>query len=395
MKQEYKYKKGELHMTKIAMFVFNAFTNDSRVLKEATSLQKHHYDVTVIAHKDVGVKSEELIGDLKVRRFSYLDRKVTKGTLGKLKAYLIYVKESISYSKDFDILHCHDLNTLPIGFMIKKFFNKNIKIVYDAHEHETEIRGLVGNKQKITKVIEKFLIKSADKVITVSNAIAEDYVKLYNIPKPALVLNTPLYQEIDKKDIFRKELDINKNQTIFLYQGGFSIGRGIEILLQSFQDMKKIEDNNNFQPCIVFMGYGPLEKLVTDAANEYDDIYFYPAVTPDVLLDYTSSADFGILFYENNCLNHDYCSPNKMFEYLMADIPVIASNLYEMKRLVQNNNIGIVAKENTATGLKEAIQKATKLDKDELYKNIQKVKEVYNWEEQEKVLLTLYKELKV
>jgi glycosyltransferase involved in cell wall biosynthesis len=380
-------------MTKIAMFVFNSFTNDSRVLKEATSLQEHHFDVTVIAHKDVGVKEEESIGDLKIRRFSYLDRKITTGTLGKLKAYLVYVKESIAYCKDFDILHCHDLNTLPIGFIIKKFFNKNVKIVYDAHEHETEIRDLVGTKQKFTKIIEKFLIKSADKVITVSNAIAEDYARLYNIPKPALVLNTPPYQEIDKKDIFRKELGIDKNQTIFLYQGGFSAGRGIEILLEAFQNIQQDADNHDFQPCIVFMGYGPLEELVINTARKYNDIYFYPAVTPDVLLDYTSSADFGILFYENNCLNHDYCSPNKMFEYLMADIPVIASNLYEMKRLVQNNKIGIVAEENTANGLKEAIIKATTLDKEELRKNIQKIKNIYNWEEQEKVLLTLYKEL--
>jgi glycosyltransferase involved in cell wall biosynthesis len=380
-------------MTKIAMFVFNAFTNDSRVLKEATSLQEHHFDVTVIAHKDVGVKDVESIDDLKIRRFSYLDRKITKGTFGKLKAYLVYVKKSIAYCKDFDILHCHDLNTLPIGFIIKKFFNKNVKIVYDAHEHETEIRGLVGTKQKFTKIIEKFLIKSADKVITVSNAIAEDYARLYNIPKPALVLNTPPYQEIAKKDIFRKELGIDKNQTIFLYQGGFSAGRGIEILLEAFQNIQQDADNHDFQPCIVFMGYGPLEELVINTARKYDDIYFYPAVAPDVLLDYTSSADFGILFYENNCLNHDYCSPNKMFEYLMADIPVIASNLYEMKRLVQNNNIGIVAEENTANGLKEAIIKATMLDREELRKNIQKIKKIYNWEEQEKVLLTLYKEL--
>ena len=380
-------------MTKIAMFVFNAFTNDSRVLKEATSLQKHHFDVTVIAHQDIGVEKEEVIGDIKVRRFSYLDRKITKSTLSKLKAYLLYVKESIAYSKDFDILHCHDLNTLPIGFIIKKFFNKNLKVVYDAHEHETEIRGLTGFKQKITKSIEKFLIRYADKVITVSNAIAKDYEKLYHIPKPALVLNTPPYQEIDKKDIFREELGIHENQIIFLYQGGFSAGRGIEILLEAFQNMNKETNENTPPPCIVFMGYGPFEKLVQDTAQKYKDIYFYPAVAPDVLLNYTSSADFGILFYENNCLNHDYCSPNKMFEYLMADIPVIASNLYEMKRLVKNNKIGIIAEENTVNGLQEAIVKATILDKEALRTNIQKIKKIYNWEEQEKVLLTLYKDL--
>ena len=380
-------------MTKIVMFVFNAFTNDSRVLKEATSLQEHHFDVTVIAHKDIGVKREETINNVKIRRFSYLDRKITKDIWGKLKAYLFYMKESILYGKDFDILHCNDLNTLPIGFIIKTFFNKKIKIVYDAHEHETETRGLVGKKQKFTKIIEKLLIKSADKVINVSNAIAEDYSRLYNIPKPALVLNTPLYQEIEKKDIFRNELNISQNQTIFLYQGGLSKGRGIEILLEAFQNMQKEKANDTFQPCIVFMGYGPLEELVKRMAEKYENIYFYPAVASEVLLNYTSSADFGILFYENNCLNHDYCSPNKMFEYLMADIPVIASNLYEMKRLVETNHIGIVAKENTANGLKEAILKAILLEKEELIKNIQKIKKIYNWEEQEKVLLALYKDL--
>ncbi len=375
------------------MFVFNAFKNDSRVLKEAISLQKNQFNVTVIAHLDLGVQEEEMIGDIKVRRFSYLDRKITKSTLGKLKAYLLYAKESITYSKDFDILHCHDLNTLPIGFIVKKFFNKNVKVVYDAHEHETEIRGLNGFKQKITKSIEKFLIRYADKVITVSNAIAEDYARLYHIAKPALVLNTPPYQEIHKKDIFREELGIDKDQTIFLYQGGFSAGRGIEILLEAFQNMNEETNDNTPPPCIVFMGYGPLERLVQDTAQKYKNIYFYPAVAPDVLLNYTSSADFGILFYENNCLNHDYCSPNKMFEYLMADIPVIASNLYEMKRLVEQNKIGVVAKENTSDGLKEAITEAVKLDKEQLKTNIQKIKQIYNWEEQEKILLTLYKEL--
>jgi glycosyltransferase involved in cell wall biosynthesis len=141
------------------------------------------------------------------------------------------------------------------------------------------------------------------------------------------------------------------------------------------------------------MGYGPLEELVSRASKEYENIYFHNAVSPDVLLNYTSSADFGILFYENNCLNHYYCSPNKMFEYLMAEIPVIVSNLYEMKRLVEDNKIGVVAKENTPQGLEEAILKASKLNKEELQKNIQKVKEIYNWEEQEKVLLDVYKEL--
>jgi len=375
-------------MVKIANIVFNPFTNDSRVLKESLSLAKSGYKVEVIAHGDKGLPVEESYENIMIKRLAYFDRKVTRTKVGKLKAYLQYMKETVQYCKSFDILHCNDLNTLPIGFIIKKFFNKKVQIVYDAHEYETEINGLTGIQKKLTKKLEKFLIKYTNKVIIVSNAIADEYVKLYNIPKPALVLNTPPFKKIQKKDIFRETLNIPKDKTIFLYQGGFSSGRGIEILLDTF---KSIDDEKSV---IVFMGYGPLEDLIKASEKNYKNIYFHKAVAPDVLLGYTSSADFGILFYENSCLNHYYCSPNKMFEYLMAEIPVIVSNLYEMKRLVEQNNIGVVAQENSPNGLEDSILKAVKLDKKELYQNIQKVKAIYNWEEQEKVLLELYESLK-
>ncbi len=371
-------------MKKVANLVFNPFTNDSRVIKESVSLSSGGYEVEVIAHGDKELKDYEKQENFIVRRLSYLDRAVTKDKLSKLRAYLSYVKESVSYCKDFDILHCNDLNTLPIGYIIKKFYNKDIKIVYDAHEYETETGGLHGIQKTITKKLEKFLIKYADAVICVSDAIANEYVKLYNIPKPALVLNTPPLKKIEKKDIFRETLNILKDKTIFLYQGGLSSGRGIEILLDTF---KQIDDDKSV---IVFMGYGALEESIKDISKEYTNIYFHKAVTPDVLLDFTCSADFGISTIEDTCLSYHYCLPNKMFEYLMAEIPVIVSNLPEMKKLVEENSVGVVAKENTPQGLKVAIEEATQLDKKELHTNIQKVKEIYNWESQEKVLVKLY-----
>jgi glycosyltransferase involved in cell wall biosynthesis len=77
----------------------------------------------------------------------------------------------------------------------------------------------------------------------------------------------------------------------------------------------------------------------------------------------------------------------------MAEIPVIVSNLYEMNRLVEKYNIGVVAKENNVEGLKNAIKKALKVDKEVLRNNIKQVKTIYNWQEQEKVLLRVYKDL--
>jgi len=374
-------------MVKIANIVFNPFTNDSRVLKESVSLSKNGYKVEVIAHGDQNLEQIEQKDGFKIVRFNYLDRKVIKSKVDKLKIYLSWIKETVNYIKDFDILHCNDLNTLPIGFIVKKIYNKDIKIVYDAHEYETEINGLSGIQKTLTKILEKFLIKYTDKVITVSDAIANEYVKLYNIEKPALVLNTPQFKQIEKKDIFREKFNIPKENTIFLYQGGLSSGRGIEILLESF---KLVDDEKSV---IVFMGYGPLEYLVKESAEKNDNIYFHPAVSPDVLLDYTSSADFGISTIEDSCLSYRYCLPNKMFEYLMAEIPVIVSNLHEMKRLVEDNKVGVVAKENTPKGLSETVKEALQSDKEKLQHNIQKVKEIYNWEEQEKVLLEVYKDL--
>lgn len=373
-------------MNKVAFFVFNPFTNDSRVLKEAISLQNNGFYVCVLAHHDKGLEKSEIIHNVNIERLSYLDRKITKSIVGKLKAYIIFLKESIVFAKDFDILHCNDLNTLPIGFIIKKFYNKDAKIVYDAHEYETEMNGLHGIQKKIVKILEKYFIKYADKTITVSDGIANEYVKLYDMVKPSLVLNTPMFQEIKKKNIFRETFEISQDQTIFLYQGSLGKGRGIEVLVDAFKEL-------DTDSVVVFMGYGQLEKWVKEQAGKYKNIYFHEAVGSDILLDYTSSTDFGISTIEDTCLSYHYCLPNKMFEYIMAEIPIIVSDLPEMTKIVVDNHVGVAAKTNTIEGLKEAITEATKLDKDEMKINLQKLKKIYNWEEQEKTLLKMYKEL--
>lgn len=375
-------------MKKIVSIVLNNFKNDSRVLKENISLIRNNYDVKVVALYDDLLEEFELIQTIPVHRIKLKTRTWSKHKIIQIIKYFEFIYKFVKLYKNNDIFHCNDLNTLPIGVIIKIFFNKNAKIIYDAHEYEINVTPNESQRSiKLKYFLEKFLIKYANKVITVSDSIANEYSKMYNIRKPELVLNTPSYKEIKKKNIFRETLGISEQQIIFLYQGGLSEGRGIEILIESF----KLVDYNN--AVIVFMGYGPLESLIKEATNKFKNIYFHDAVSPEVLLDFTCSADFGILFYENNCLNHEFCSPNKVFEYIMAEIPVIVSNLYEMKRLVEFNKIGIVSKENTINGLKEAVDKAMVLDKKELISNIQELKKIYNWEEQEKVLLNVYKEL--
>jgi len=374
---------------KVTSIVLNNFTNDSRVLKENISLQKAGYDIKVVAWHDAGQKEIEVIQGIPVHRIKLVSKSWPKYKLVKLFKYMEFIFKVVKAYKTSDILHCNDLDALVIGTIIKVIFNKDIKIVYDAHEYETETNGLNGIQKYIVKRLEKKLIKYADRMITVSDSIAKEYVGLYNIEKPALVLNTPPYKEIKKKNIFREEFSICENSTIFLYQGGFSKGRGIEILLEVFKTM------SDEKSVIVFMGYGPLQSLIEENSKEFSNIYYHEVVKPDVLLEYTSSANFGISMIEDTCLSYRYCLPNKIFEYLMAEIPVIVSDLYEMKKIVNKNKIGIVAKENSIDGLRDAINEAVKLNKQELLNNILQVKKIYNWEEQEKYLLQVYSELEV
>jgi glycosyltransferase involved in cell wall biosynthesis len=259
-----------------------------------------------------------------------------------------------------------------------------VHVVYDCHEYETETNGLKGVEKKVQKILEHFLIHFADQVITVSNSIGDEYARLYGIHKPFLVLNCPSYIEQPKQNLFRGSLGIRPDQKIFLYQGGLSKGRGIEILLEAFG---QLESDQNVLVC---MGYGPLDDLIQEKAQASETIFFHQAVGPDVLLNYTSSADYGVSFIEDSCLSYRYCLPNKMFEYLMAGLPVLTSNLFELKRLVETEGVGIVAEDNTVEGFKRAVSASLKQDYTAIQKNVFSARKKYCWEVQEKVLKEIY-----
>ena len=262
------------------------------------------------------------------------------------------------------------------------------KLVYDSHEYAiNDIPNESRWSIRLKFALEVSFIRFADRVITVSNGIAEEYVRLYGIDKPDIILNAPPYAEAGANNLFRETFDIPTDKRIFLYQGGLGYGRGIELILEAFENLEK---TNNV---IVFMGDGPLEMLVRERAARFDNIYYHTAVSQADLLTYTSSADIGILYYENTCLNHDYCSPNKMFEYLMAEIPVIVSNLTEMKRLVESSGIGIVTQDGSQQSLQKAVLDSVQLEVPEILENINRFKKAFNWGVQEEVLIDLYREL--
>ncbi|RUM69707.1 MAG: hypothetical protein DSZ07_04150 [Sulfurovum sp.] len=371
---------------KIANLVFNSFINDSRVLKESISLANGGYYVEVIAHGDKGLDNFERETNFKIRRFSYLNREESKGILSKLKAYLNYIRLSAKHCKEFDIIHCNDLDTLPIAFIVKKFYNKNIKVIYDAHEYETERHHQSKFDKKMLKILERFLLKYVDKMITVSEPIADEYAKLYNIERPTVIYNTPKKIEIEKKDIFREKFNIPKEHVIFLYQGGLQPRRGILEFFNLIQGKEGIS--------YVIMGFGHLKDKIIELTKNEPNLYFHDAVSPDVLLDYTSSADIGICIEENLCKSWNLGLPNKMFEYYMVGIPIVVSGLQELKRFIVDNQTGFVIEDIFDQEEFDRLFPTILKSYTERYNNIETVKNIYNWQNQEKKLLKVYKEVK-
>jgi glycosyltransferase involved in cell wall biosynthesis len=377
---------------RILILLTNPFTNDSRVLKEGRSLVNAGYDVTIACYNYGSLPKEEMVEGIKVRRIYYYKRgNQHKSFLSICVGILFFLRYSVTVFIRYgraDIIHCNDLLTLPAGVLLKYFRFGKKKIVYDAHEYETEVNGIQGLRKRIYQVMERSLIGCTDAVLNVSESIANEYVRLYDIQKPSLVLNCPPYAETLSKDIFRKTFGIDKNKMIFLYQGGFTPSRGIEMILDAFKQCDDLDK------VIVFMGSGPLKPQIEKAAKEYAHIYCHDAVPPNILLDYTASADIGILYFENTCLNHYYCSPNKLFEYTMAGLPIITSNLVEIKRLLTKYQNGVVVENNDTKSLIEIVRSITREDVQNMKTNIPSMKAQYNWEEQEKVLLGVYEKVR-
>lgn len=364
------------------------FSNESRVLKQVDSLVKYGVfeNITIIALGSAHLpKFEQLSENISLHRIELLTRGLPKNMLFQTIKYSeFFIKSLFLISKENpSVINAHGLAVLPISLMTKIIFKSHL--VYDTHELETETNGLKGFRKKINKFFEKKLIKYVDMTLVVSESIADWYLEEYKIKRPAVVLNAPNYRELKANNHFREQLSIRDDQVILLYQGGLMDSRGVDFILNAF----KVRTDD--QLIAVFMGYGPLEADIKAAAEQYENIYFFPAVPPQVVLEYTSSADVGIHLIQNTCLNHDYCMPNKLFEYAMAGLPVLVSNMNDMSELVIQNNMGSVITDFSNIGINKALDSFLQNDLIQMKANAYRVACENAWEVQEKKMLRAYK----
>lgn len=372
---------------KILVLLRNHFTHDARVERETRALHQNGYNVTTFCLGNDRLDKREDGDGGTIDRIVNVSAESGRRIYIKIWVLLMFALITLWRGRNFDAVHCNDLDMLPIGVLLKAITFGRMKVVYDSHEYQVEQNNKAKWIKPILKPAEAFFIKFVDHVITVSDSIADEYKKLYNIEKPSVILNCPPYSNVSKKKHFHSKFKLNDSDIIFLYQGGFSLNRGIENILESFSRLK------DPQKVVVFMGYGVLEAQIKDYAHRHKNIYFHEAVGQDILAEYTASADVGILTYKNTCLNHYYCSPNKFFEYTMASLPVIVSNLYDLSRLTKKHDNGFILAENTANDLLSTIKSITPDLIASKRKNTAPMKKEFCWENQEKILLNIYKKL--
>jgi len=285
--------------------------------------------------------------------------------------------------RKIDFLVANDLDTLPANFLVSRL--RKIPLIYDSHEYFTEVPELIDrqNVRNFWLNIEKRLLPKLKYAYTVSNPIAEIYKKKYNVDFK-VIHNYPLRNRISDNYV----LPFNKGENkILIYQGALNIGRGLETLIDVVSGIQGV--------ILILVGDGDIRKSLKKKVAEnnlLEKIYFLGKIPFEKMPGITKLADAGISIEEDLGLNYRYAMPNKLFDYIQAGIPVLVSDLPEMRKVVDSYKIGIVLdnreKEYISKSINTLLFDETK--RSEWKAGLEKAATDLCWEKEEFKLLEIY-----
>lgn len=344
----------------------------------------------------------------KIKRFyilskSFTKKKIVKNVnsitlkllmpLHKISTYYYFCKTSSRLAIEWkaDVAHAHDLNTMLAAHWLKK--TTGAKVIYDSHElwiHRNRVGRKAVVEKSIDKLVERWLIKDADQIITVCDSIGDWLVDRYkDIPSPVILRNMPYSIDLDVNAItLKKRLGIPEDALTLIYTGKFTTGRGILAGIHLLSKIKNIH--------FVMLGYG--DDIFMDDLNKkinslgvQDRLTICPPVPYSEVTSFISGADLALVYIEPICLSYEYALPNKLFESIQAGIPILGANLIEIEKLVTGLNIGICF--DNESDLAESLKSIDPLTVTQWKRNINSAKQQLCWERESEKLTSCYSAL--
>ncbi|MFM9056467.1 MAG: glycosyltransferase [Bacteroidota bacterium] len=359
--------------------------SDQRVHRTASALKEDGHKILVIGRR---LRNSP---ELPARRYRCFRMRlpVERGPLFYL-FFNLKLAWMLLWSKT-DVLYSNDLDTLPANYLISRL--RKIPLVYDSHEYFTGVPELTNRPrvQGIWKWLERHMVPNLTHCITVNAGIAKLYFDEYGVPFNVIRnVPEPTTIALPERSILRKSLGLPNEKPILILQGaGINIQRGAEEAVESMQHLADY--------LLLIVGSGDVipqlkQKVITDGLS--DRVRFVDRMPPAELKRFTAAADIGLSLDKDTNINYRYSLPNKLFDYLHARIPVVASNLPEVAAVVTQYQVGKVIADHTPEHIAACIREVHQGLENGMYKNgIEKACSELNWNEERKHLLQLIKHL--
>jgi glycosyltransferase involved in cell wall biosynthesis len=382
----------------ICMHLVAVGRTNIRLMRSATALVEAGYRVTIVdLERDTSRPPEEDVEGIHFKHVvmpsRFVKSRFKPWFLVKMAAAVLRGMALVARTPA-DVYHANDDASLP-GCYIAAVLRRK-KLIYDAYELPLVQRTLTRYQTlcRLARGTLRLLMPRCSGVITVSPPIVDYIQQRYGGPRAVLVRNIPPYTPpLLGSNRLRERLACSPQTHIALYQGGLQENRRLDILVRAARYL------HNDQ-MIVLMGSGVsqpgLEALIQQEGVG-ERIQILPPVPYDELLPWTASADVGLVVFDPGySLSIQYCLPNKLFEYLMAGVPILASPLDAVSELLAHYDVGVTTAsiEPEAVGRSLAALLADTGGQERMRQNaLTAARTEFRWDVESQRLVALYQEV--